>query len=276
MTQIRKVFITVKTYPTISKKYDELVCTAGILDDGSWVRIYPLPFRKLDYEKRYKKYQWIELPLKRNYSDVRPESYQIENLSKISLVDEPVGTGNCWHKRKQIIFSKNQIYNDLSQLINKAHENHLSLAIFKPAQLIAFDVESTDREWSKEKLRILEQKAKQLSLFQTAEEVKKEFMVVDKLPYKFYYRFLDSQKKESRLMIEDWEIGALYFNCLKNSNGVEEIALSKVREKYWDKFSKTDLHFFLGTTKQFHGWAKNPFVIIGVFPPPKQKQLSLF
>jgi hypothetical protein len=52
MTQIRKVFITVKTYPTISKKYDELVCTAGIFDDGSWVRIYPLPFRKLDYEKR--------------------------------------------------------------------------------------------------------------------------------------------------------------------------------------------------------------------------------
>lgn len=61
MSETRRVFIVVKTYPTISRKYDELVCTAGILDDGSWVRIYPFPFRKLDYEQRYKKYQWIRL-----------------------------------------------------------------------------------------------------------------------------------------------------------------------------------------------------------------------
>ena len=52
MSKMRKVFITAKTYPTLSKKYYELVCTAGILDDGNWVRIYPLPFRKLDYENR--------------------------------------------------------------------------------------------------------------------------------------------------------------------------------------------------------------------------------
>jgi len=52
MSVTRKVFITVKTYPTLSTKYDELVCTAGILDDGSWVRIYPLPFRKLGFEDR--------------------------------------------------------------------------------------------------------------------------------------------------------------------------------------------------------------------------------
>jgi len=33
-----------------------------------------------------------------------------------------------------------------------------------------------------------------------------------------------------------------------------------------DRFLKTDLHFFLGTTKEFHSWAANPFLIIGVFP----------
>lgn len=41
-----KVLITVKTYPAISKKYDELVCTAGFREDGSWIRIYPIQFRK--------------------------------------------------------------------------------------------------------------------------------------------------------------------------------------------------------------------------------------
>ncbi|HEX7458948.1 MAG TPA: hypothetical protein VF301_10970 [Ginsengibacter sp.] len=44
-----KVLIAVKTYPTLSMKYDELVCTAGFLGDGSWVRIFPIPFRKLDF-----------------------------------------------------------------------------------------------------------------------------------------------------------------------------------------------------------------------------------
>ena len=38
-----KVLITVKTYPTLSAKYDELVCTAGFREDGTWIRIYPVP-----------------------------------------------------------------------------------------------------------------------------------------------------------------------------------------------------------------------------------------
>ena len=29
----KRVFILVKTYPTISEKYSELVCTAGVLED---------------------------------------------------------------------------------------------------------------------------------------------------------------------------------------------------------------------------------------------------
>jgi len=37
-----------------------------------------------------------------------------------------------------------------------------------------------------------------------------------------------------------------------------------------------DLHFFLGTTQQWHSIAPNPSVIIGVFPIPHEKQLGLF
>jgi hypothetical protein len=42
-----KILITVKTYPVISKKYQETVCTAGLREDGSWVRLYPVPFRTM-------------------------------------------------------------------------------------------------------------------------------------------------------------------------------------------------------------------------------------
>lgn len=275
MSRIRKVLITVKTYPTLSKKYDELVCTAGILDDGGWVRVYPLPFRKLDYENRYKKYQWMEVPLIKNESDPRPESYKITNISQVKLLGEPIGTKQEWAERKNIIFGNNSVYSDLADLIEKANNNELSIAIFKPTEILDLVIEETEREWSSESLELLKAKASQLSLFQTEEELKREFLIVDKLPYKFSYRFLDCNGKESTLMIEDWEIGMLYWNCLKKTKGNEGEALELVKNKFINEFSNKDLFLFLGTTRQYHGWAKNPFVIIGVFYPPIDNQVPL-
>ena len=60
---LTKVLIVVKTYPTLSAKYDELVCTAGFREDGTWVRLYPVPFRKKSYNEQYKKYDWVEVDL---------------------------------------------------------------------------------------------------------------------------------------------------------------------------------------------------------------------
>lgn len=269
MSQKRKVFITVKTYPTLSKKYDELVCTAGILDDGSWVRIYPLPFRKLDHEKRYKKYQWIEFELEKNTSDMRPETYRVVNRATIKAIGEPVGTEKQWQKRKDIIFQRNKIYRSLVELIDLAHANNLSLAVFKPQKLIKFEVEKTERDWPPDKIALLQRKKKQFDLFQTQEELEEVFSVVKKLPYKFFYKFCDQEGKESRLMIEDWEIGVLYWKCLEQEGGDEQKAIAKVKQKYFASFREKDIYFFLGTTKEQHQKrARNPFVIIGVFYPP--------
>jgi Ni,Fe-hydrogenase I cytochrome b subunit len=73
-------------------------------------------------------------------------------------------------------------------------------------------------------------------------------------------------------MIEDWEIGALYWHCLQQTDGDEKEANVLVRKKYFEEFlSKKDLYLFVGTTKQFHNVGPNPFVIIGVFYPPTHK-----
>jgi hypothetical protein len=84
----KRILITVKTYPTLSKKYDELVCTAGFDEEGNWIRLYPIPFRKLDYQNRYKKYSWIELDMVKNTSDFRPESYRPTNIDDIEIIGE--------------------------------------------------------------------------------------------------------------------------------------------------------------------------------------------
>lgn len=150
------------------------------------------------------------------------------------------------------------------------------MATFKPAKIIDFIVKAVDREWNQEKLAILNEKSKQLSLFQTEEEVKREFKLVKKLPYKFFYKFEDVNGTQSTLMIEDWEIGALYWNCLKTYAGDETKADQQVKDKYLGFVEKCDVLLFLGTTKQYHGWASNPFVITGVFYPKKRMQDDLF
>jgi hypothetical protein len=74
-------------------------------------------------------------------------------------------------------------------------------------------------------------------------------------------------------MIEDWEIGELYWNCLKR-HGDEKVACEKVRYKYFDDFAKTkDLHLFLGTAKTFQLRSPNPFLVIGTFHPKHQKAM---
>jgi hypothetical protein len=120
---------------------------------------------------------------------------------------------------------------------------------------------------------------KQLSLDFGGKEASQRRELIRKLPYKFYYQFIDDEGRISKMMIEDWEIGQLYWNCLHRAGGNEDIALEKVRQRYWDEFvlGDKDLYFFLGTTLQWHQRrASNPFVIIGVFYPKQEDQLSLF
>ena len=267
---LEKILITVKTYPNLSRKYDELVCTAGITEKGNWIRIYPIPFRKLEYNKRYKKYQWIEVDIEKNTSDYRPESFSIvgRNYNNIKTLDY-IDTSDNWKKRKDLILS-NKIYTNKTELINDAKsEKCVSLAIFKPKEVLNFVIEPDKREYPQDKLDEILAKRSQLSLF----EKPQDFEIVKKLPYKFSYKFKDENGIISKLMIEDWEIGELFWKYED-----EKIALQKIREQYENNFIQNkDLYFFLGTTRKNHPKrSKNPFIIIGVFYPKKDLQQKLF
>lgn len=264
-----KIFITVKTYPTLSSKYDELVCTAGLTKEGKWIRLYPIPFRKLDYDQRYQRYQWVDVDIERNDSDFRPETYRAINYEKIVVGKKIEPDGDAWFDRREIVLKK--IYMNMAQLIAEAKDKTIctSLAVFKPSKILDFIYKETDREWDKKKL----EKLNQLGLFEKSEN---PFEVVNKLPYKFSYVFIDDTGRESTMMIEDWETGQLFWNCLKRADGDEAKACCDVKKKYFDDFAKTkDLFFFLGTTKEFHFKAPNPFIIVGTFHPKPITQTRL-
>jgi hypothetical protein len=276
MMESKRIYIVAKTYPTISKKYSELVCTAGVLENGDWIRLYPVPFRKLEIDQKYPKYSWINVDVEWNTKDYRKETYR-PDVSTIEV--EPRSKKPDWDERRRIIFKNKKVYTNIHELINEAKANKSSLAVFKPAKIIDFVTKEVERDWPANRLAHLKGLAEQQNFFQTAEEIANEFKVVPKVPYKFSYKFEDEEGKKSILMIEDWEIGMLYAKTLKRAKENEKIALAKVREKYFDRFIAKDIHFFLGTTLQFHQIAPNPFIIIGVFYPPMPsgyQQMNVF
>ena len=269
-----RILITVKTYPTLSRKYGETVCTAGVREDGSWVRIYPVPFRRLDEAEQYRKFDWLECDLVRNRNDPRPESHHPADMKQLLPVAH-MDTVSNWRERRLLLLGKAMVYTRLQTLIEGAKANTLSLAVFKPARVNDFIWEEEDRKWDAGKLADMRNRASQGEMF-VEDAWRKTFQVIPKLPYSFSYRFEDEAGKSSEMQILDWEIGALYWNCLSSCNGDEKAALAKVRQKYFDEFTQKDLHLFLGTTQGFHFQAPNPWVIIGVFPIPHEHQQDLF
>jgi hypothetical protein len=271
-----KILITVTTYPQPSRSHDELVCTAGVLETGEWLRIYPVPLSFLvDLKETGKlkkvKYTWLELDLEKRKDDFRPESHSPlkRDFSDLKLLGH-VNTDSNWLKRKE--YCLKNVYTNMSVLITASKEpRNISLATFKPTTIIGLEWENEDREWKKE----WQELRKQYDMFAAAKPA--DEVIPKKLPYKFKYVFLDEAGKKSKLMIEDWEIGALYWNCLKQAEGDERKALQLVKAQYDDNFkTHKDIYFFLGTTKAFHKRSRNPFIIIGVFYPKKEAQGLLF
>ncbi len=268
-----RILIAVKTYPILSTSHIELVCTAGFREDGSWVRIYPAPFRFLERDQQYGKYYWVELDLEKNTKDPRPESYRPRDIDNIRVL-EKVPTVRNWEARRRLILERNTIHTNLDTIIEGAKRNDYSLVIFKPSEIVDLVAQETERDWERTREQAARAALKQGSLFDDTD--RSDFRLIRKLPYKFSYRFRDDTGREASLMIEDWEIGQLYWNCLEGTD--EKTAIEKVRKKYIDDFARSkDLYLFLGTTHKAHvRKLSNPYVIIGTFHPPFAAQQRLF
>jgi hypothetical protein len=268
-----KVLITVKTYPFPSSDHGEVVCTAGLLNTGNWVRIYPISYSMYD-EKRYPKYGWVELNLVKHPSDSRLESYMPRRgLDEPMQLLSKMGTDNKWAARKEIV--QKEVFTSLNELIALSKTKNRSLGTLKPKEIVGFSIEKSEREWDQK----LIDKLKQMSFFELDPDGEaKQRRLIRKLPFDFKYKFLtEGDEKPRELTIRDWEIGTLFWKCLKQTEGDENEAKKLVRKKYFEEFLlQKDILLFLGTTYEFHmRRVENPFIIVGVFYPPKTPQLPL-
>jgi hypothetical protein len=248
-----KILITVKTYPTPSSKYDELVCTAGVREDGSFIRLYPINYRYRPYWQWFQKYQWVEVEVERRLQDPRPESFR--PIGEIMPLGPPIDTSNNWAKRKQYVFAKG--ISAMCELPKKG-QREASLGIIKPSVVEDFIIEETEREFPEEYLI----KMRQMDIFQSDKR-----KPLEKIPYKFSYKFRceDPECAGHKQMTTDWELGRLYLR-MRDQYQDEKVACDKVRERFYDTIcaADKDTHFFVGTTLAYGTW-----IVIGTFWPKK-------
>src|SRR5690242_21802493 len=96
-----RLLVTVKAYPVLSDRHGESVCVAGIeqtSEGNRWIRLFPVPFRKLPEDRKFKKYDIIELSASRTTADQRPESW-LPNAETIRIVGHAPSTKG-WSERK--------------------------------------------------------------------------------------------------------------------------------------------------------------------------------
>jgi hypothetical protein len=262
----RKILIATKTYPSISTKYRETVCTAGVLLNDAdkpiqWVRIYPIRFRQLDFDKRYPRWSVISAKIERNDKDSRSESYRIDD-SSIEIVKQ-IDSKNNWAHRKELVLPLQ------SKSIKEIIAQGKSLGLIKPQNITKYYYKDTEREWNPKQQAIIDQN----DLFEPNVEL-------EKIPYNFGYEFFDEDGEKHKYTISDWEIKELYRKCRDKSTGStqedkEKEALEKLRQKLEGEFlSKKDLYFIVGNLK----YRLKTFMIIGLVYPPKIEnyQLKLF
>jgi hypothetical protein len=187
-----------------------------------------------------------------NGPDPRPETFRPVDENELQPVDH-IDTADKWRERRRILLTNARVYDRLDELIAGAKANQVSLAVFEPARVTDFIWEEEAREWDPDKLREMRELTSQFDLF-ADNTWRTTFQVIPKLPYSFSYRFEDAAGRSSELQVLDWEAGALYWNCLRSTDGDEPKALAKVRQKYFDAFLKTDCTFSWARPSSFISW----------------------
>jgi len=249
--QNKKVLITAKTYPTPASKGAEVSCTAGITDNGQWIRLFPIPFRFMGGSQRFSKYQWIEVAAKKS-SDPRKESFEID-VDTLKILSKPLPTNDAWKDRKEIVLPLQAP--SLCYLHSTRRQTGDTLGFFKPKTIHKFIIEPATRDWTP----VQRAKLLQYSVYE-----KHPLTPLEKIPYKFSYNFTcsDSGCTGHKLVCVDWELGQAYRRWrMEYGNEWERVIVGRFET---DMILGSDTHFFVGT---IHGHPST-WIIIGLFYPP--------
>lgn len=260
--ELARVLITVKASPQPSAKYGDTVCVAGIRIDGGraeWIRLYPVPFRWMGGEQQFRKYDLVDLEVRRAAGDSRPESHKpdIETIRVVDHLDD-------WASRQP--YFERLARTTTCRLSRAASERHdaPSLGMVGVRSIDGLDFE-VHPGWSiAEKAKIAASvEATQLSLFADPDRTPPQL----KAPrFKVRYRYHCTEESCAGHVgqILDWELTALQHR--QHGNDVDLKAAVEERFVKMMFSAERSTSLFMGNfedPRKRHG-----FSVLGVHYPP--------
>lgn len=246
-----RVTILVKASPQPSKKHSETVCCAGLQDDGSWKRLFPIRFRRLSGEKSFSRWDIVQFEYTKPRDDNRPESCRVHEES--IQID---GKINKSEEKSSLV--DRAILASEQEAIAKG----MSLALIRPE-----DVSLTHTKLSSEELEADRQKfaqqAKQLSLLE------EELAAYQPCPYKFKLRYRDGSGFHTKTCA-DWETSAAFFNLRRSMS--EGDVFRHLEKTYCEDYVRSGLVLALGNMKR----RPQTWQLLGIFPAQRAIQGDLF
>lgn len=204
MSQQRvEVLVLVKAAPQPSSQYGETVCVAGLrgpVDRPTWIRLYPVPFRYLDGERQFQKYQLIDIATRDAGGDKRPESRKIVADSiQIKQTLSRWAARTRWVERLQTP--------TMCSLVEaaRADVNATSLAAVRPREPLELSFERNPG-WTPEQLQRFQAFRSQGSLF---DEVPLPLLQPPRFRVRLLYRCEAQACVPHEQTIIDWELTAL-------------------------------------------------------------------
>jgi hypothetical protein len=251
-----ELLVTVKAYPSISKRYKEAVCAAGIRTDTDvpqWVRLYPVQFRDLAFTRRFKKYDVVRVEVS-PASDGRPESVKpnCDTLTQLRWVNSK----RKWAERRQYV--EPLVSGSMCEILERQRADKTSLGVFRPAEVVDFVIEDVDPSRGEDQQGIADQPSLLLPDKSSLEELPVRF--------KYHYRCSHEGCSGHTQTIVDWELAESYRSWRRRYRD-EALLRSKLRERWFDVVCGPDRDTALFVGNQF----RNPrgFLVLGVFWPPR-------
>lgn len=228
-----RVAILIKAVPRASKKYGETVCCAGVTENGTWKRLYPVRFRQLSGSSQFRRWDWISYRYRRPTDDARLESCHVfEDTIEVVGAVQPEARAELLDR---LIVSS----------ASEAAANNQSLAIVRPRSL-RFIFKKKNQSLIEAERQLFAKAGRQTSFLDA------ELAVFDPLPYAFAFRFEDGAGRHT-YQCSDWETQATFWRWREQYGEIKALELLSAR--YNDEYPKKGVVFALGNVlKRPHIW----------------------
>ncbi len=208
-----ELMVNCKTYPSVSTKYIETVCTGGVQPNGDFVRLYPIPYRFMNSNEKYRRWEVVRVHAYRDDRDTRPESWHFEPGSTIQSIDYISTDGRRWDWMKKAVHESTTAM-EAKGLTNGCVE----------IEPIDFYWEPDEKEWTPAQFNVIQQGM----LFATANEMKS---LAERIPWQYRLKYRErSTGIEGDRKVLQWSLYQGFRRERKDASS-DEFALLAVAER---------------------------------------------